>query len=247
MSCNIKTNLIKLEARMNRMQIMNSPELKNQYVRSLDSRFSAGFVCDLMECEQGEVVLRQDDDLTFLYFLMRGKVKIFSTSMEGKGLIVAFNRPIQLFGDIEFLQQSAIIHTVEALGTVHLLRFTIAEAKRLQVETAFNAYLLEVISRKFYTKSQVLSFHLLNEASTRFASYLLSISHNENGQFVEPFVKRKDLAAIAEFIGITTRHQNRIILKFAQEHILERTDTGIVILNPQYLQQKAAHNVYELQ
>ena len=247
MSCNIKTNLIKLEARMNRMQMMNNPELKNQYVRSLDSRFSEELVCDLIECEPGEAILRQGEDLDYLYFLMRGKVKIYSTSMEGKGLIVAFNRPIQLFGDIEFLQQSAIIHTVEALGTVHLLRFTIAEAKRLQVETAFNAYLLDVISRKFYTKSQVLSFHLLNEASTRFASYLLSISHNENGQFVEPFVKRKDLAAIAEFIGITTRHQNRIILKFAQEHILERTDAGIVILNPQYLQQKAAHNVYELQ
>ena len=126
MSCNIKSNLIKLEARMNRMQMMNNPELKNQYVRSLDSRLSEDFVCDLMECEPGEVVLRQDDDLTFLYFLMRGKVKIYSTSMEGKGLIVAFNRPIQLFGDIEFLQQSAIIHTVEALGTVHLLRFSIA-------------------------------------------------------------------------------------------------------------------------
>lgn len=229
------------------MQIMNNPLLRNQYVRSLDSRFSAEFVCDLMEVQSGEVVLRQGDDLTFLYFLMRGKVKIYSTSMEGKGLIVAFNRPIQLFGDIEFLQQSTIINTVEALGTVHLLRFSIAEAKRLQAEAAFNEYLLEVISRKFYTKSQVLSFHLLNEASTRFASYLLSISHNENGQFVEPFVKRKDLAEIAEFIGITTRHQNRIILKFVEEHILERTDAGVVIKNPQHLQQKAAHNVYELQ
>ena len=66
MSCNIKSNLIKLEARMNRMQMMNNPELKNQYVQSLDSRFSADFVCDLIECQPGEAILQQGEDLAYL-------------------------------------------------------------------------------------------------------------------------------------------------------------------------------------
>ena len=229
------------------MRLLNNKIVKDHYVRLLDSRFSTNFLCDVIECQQGEVILRQGENLTSLYFLMRGKVKIYSTSVEGKRLIVTFNRPIQLFGDIEFLQQSTILNTVEAVGTVHLLRFSISEAKRLQAETAFNAYLLEVISRKFYTKSEVLSFHLLNEATTRFASYLLSISHDENGQFKESFVNKKDLSEIPEFIGITSRHQNRIIQKFIEEHILERTEEGIAIKNPHLLQQKATHNVFELQ
>ena len=226
---------------------MNNPLLKEQYVRLLERGFSKNLFVDLVECQPGEMILRQGEELSFLYFLMRGKVKIYSTSIEGKRLIVAFNRPVQLFGDIEFLQQSTILNTVEALGTVHLLRFSIAEAKRLQVETPFNEYLLHIISRKFYTKSDVLSFHLLNEASTRFASYLMSISHDEAGQFVTAVVKKNDLAEIAEFIGITTRHQNRIIQKFREETILERTDEGILIKSPLLLKQRAAHNVYELQ
>ena len=229
------------------MKIITSPLLKARYERLLHTDFPHSFTYDLVECQPGESILRQGEELNYLYFLMQGKVKIYSTSIDGKRLIVAFNRPIQLFGDIEFLQQSTILNTVEALGVVHLLRFSITEAKRLQTETSFNDYLLNLISRKFYTKSHVLSFHLLNEASTRFASYLMSISHNEHGQFERSFVKKKDLTEMAEFIGITTRHQNRIIQKFVEETILERTNKGIVILRPHLLQQRAAHNVYELQ
>ena len=229
------------------MQIITSPLLKARYDHLLHTKFPHSFTYDLVECQPGESILRQGEELNYLYFLMQGKVKIYSTSIDGKRLIVAFNRPVQLFGDIEFLQQSTILNTVEALGIVHLLRFSITEAKRLQAETSFNDYLLDLISRKFYTKSHVLSFHLLNEASTRFASYLISISHNEHGQFEKSFVKKKDLPEIAEFIGITTRHQNRIIQKFMEETILERTNKGIVILRPHLLQQRAAHNVYELQ
>ncbi|MER2192637.1 MAG: Crp/Fnr family transcriptional regulator [Solibacillus sp.] len=229
------------------MKIHNNPILKEQYIQLLHTAFSRNFACDLVECQPGEVILRQGEALTSLYFLMRGKVKIYSTSLEGKRLIVAFNRPIQLFGDVEFLQGSTMINTVEALGTVQFLRFSITEAKRLQRETTFNDYLLDSLSRKFYTKSEVLSFHLLNEASTRFASYLLSISHNEQGQFTKSLVKKSELAEIAEFINSTVRHQNRIIQTFVEEQILERTREGIIIKSPHLLQQKAAHNVYELQ
>lgn len=229
------------------MQIINNPSLKQQYIDSLDARFPKNFDADLIEYEPAETLLRQGENLSHLYFLMRGKVKIYSTSLEGKRLIVAFNKPVQLFGDIEFLQQSDILNTIEALGTVHVLRFSIAEAKHLQTKTLFNDYLLDVISRKFYTKSAVLSFHLLNEASTRFASYLMSVSHNEHDQFEHTLIKKNELAEIAEFIGITTRHLNRIIQQFREESILERTAAGIVIKSPLLLQKRAAYNVYELQ
>lgn len=229
------------------MQLMNNSILKQQYIDSLDATFSVIFNADLIEYVSGETILRQGEKISYLYLLMRGKVKIYSTSIEGKRLIVAFNKPVQLFGDIEFLQQSDILNTVEALGTVHMLRFSITEAKRLQKETRFNEYLLNIISRKFHTKSDVLSFHLLHEASTRFASYLMSVSHNEHGQFEHVLIKKNELAEIAEFIGITTRHQNRIIQQFTEEAILERTAAGIVIQSPILLQKKAAYNLYELQ
>lgn len=229
------------------MQIINNPTIKEHYVRLLDTRFSNNFTCDFVEFQSGQLIFRQGEELNNLYFLMRGKVKIYSTSVEGKRLIVAFNRPIQLFGDIELVQKSSILNSIEAVGTVHLLRFSKNEANRLRLKTPFNDYLLELISRKFYTKSQVLSFHLLYEASTRFASYLISISHNELGQFIEPLVKKKELYEIAEFIGITARHQNRIIQKFMEENILQRTNEGVLIVDPLLLKQKAADNIYEMQ
>ena len=122
------------------MQLMNNSILKQQYIDSLDATFSAIFNADLIEYVSGETILRQGEKISYLYLLMRGKVKIYSTSIEGKRLIVAFNKPVQLFGDIEFLQQSDILNTVEALGTVHMLRFSITEAKRLQKRDLMSIY-----------------------------------------------------------------------------------------------------------
>lgn len=56
------------------MQVMNNELLKDCYVRLLDSRFSEGVTCDLIECQPGKMILRQGEGLTFLYFLMRGNL-----------------------------------------------------------------------------------------------------------------------------------------------------------------------------
>lgn len=229
------------------MEIVKDQLLKKNYTDLLDPRFSEYLLCDVVQFQSGETILQQGEELKHLYFLMRGKVKIYTTSIDGKRLIVAFNRPPQLFGDIEFIQQSDVLNTVEALGTVYALRFPLAHAHYLRSQTAFNEYLLELISRKFYTKSLVLSFHLLHDAGTRFASYLTSISHDEYGECVEPFVSKQVLKEIAEFIGITGRHQNRLIQHYIQENLVQRSKDGLFIVNSSGLKQKAKENIYEMQ
>lgn len=229
------------------MRILHHPILKNTYLQLLDPCFSSIMACELLELSHGELLLEQGDELHHLYFLVKRKVKVYSTSADGKRLIVAFNSPTMLYGDIEFLQQTPILNTVEALGTIHVLKVTTAHARDLRKQTEFDQYLLQSISRKFLTKSQVLSFHLMHEAETRLACYLCSISHDENNRLCEPFVKKSDLKSIAEFINISVRHQNRIIQSWIEQGILQRVQLGLLIHNPILLKQLAKDNIYEMQ
>lgn len=116
--------------------------LEATYLDKLKYNFAHCMRYELMEYDNGELLIEQEDDLSYLFFLVKCKVKIYSSSIYGKRLIVAFNQALQLLGDIEFIQQLPATNSVEAMGQVHVLRVSCNEAKRLQKESNFNDYLL---------------------------------------------------------------------------------------------------------
>lgn len=195
----------------------------------------------------GECIYEQGFPLPFLSFLVKGKVKIYTTSEEGKRLIVTFNKPLELFGDLELVQQVDTLHTIEAVTYVHIAVLPLGLASNWRQDATFNELLLQSISRKFLTKSSTLSFHLLHEADTRLASYLISISHDELDAFINPFIPKSELKLIAEFIGITVRHQNRCIQLLEREGIIKRIPGFIEIINSKQLLNYAKQNIYEMQ
>lgn len=162
-------------------------------------------------------------------------------------MIVAFNKPIELFGDLELVQQVDTLHTIQAVKSVHIAVLPLAIARSWRKDAVFNEVLLQSISRKFLTKSSTLSFQLLHEADVKLASYLLAISHDEQGIFINPLIPKSELKTIAEFIGVTVRHQNRCIQSFEREGIIKRIPGFIEITNPKQLLVYAKQNIYEMQ
>lgn len=195
----------------------------------------------------GEYIYKQGFPLYYLSFLVKGKVKIYATSEEGKRLIVAFNNPLEIYGDLELVQQVDTLHTVEAVTEVHVAILPLKLAKKRRKNINFNELLLQSISRKFLTKSLTLSFHLLHNAEVRLASYLTSISHNDQGAIINPYIPKSELTMIAEFIGISVRHQNRCIQSFEREGIIRRIPGFIEIIDSNKLLTYAKQNIYEMQ
>ncbi|MFD3449908.1 Crp/Fnr family transcriptional regulator [Microbacteriaceae bacterium 4G12] len=201
----------------------------------------------IYELQPGEILCEQEQMANYMYFLCKGKVKIFTLSEAGKRLVVAFNQSPEVFGDIEYVQHNAYMNTIEALTPSHVMKipftlFSILE--KLHPEILH--FLLESVTRKFYTKSKTLSFHLLNEVDVRLASYLLSITTGENGE-ERDILSKYELREIAEFIGTSSRHLNRVIKDFAEKKIVQREHGSLLILNRQALIEKACGNVYEIQ
>ncbi|MFS0654935.1 Crp/Fnr family transcriptional regulator [Bacillus sp. 179-C3.3 HS] len=195
----------------------------------------------LWRYRQGELICSKGDKREYMYLLVKGKLKIFTTTKEGKTFILCFKNPLEAIGDIEYIQQTDMVNTVEAVTEVHLLRISHQALSRYAKEDPrVLTFLLKGITNKFYTKSNDLSFHLLHPVEVRLASYLLSVLLDE-----ETSNSQLRLTDIANLIGTSYRHINRVIQQFAEKGVIERRRGNITIRDKKRLLEIAEHNIYE--
>ncbi|MDT8974646.1 helix-turn-helix domain-containing protein [Paenibacillus sp. chi10] len=195
--------------------------------------------------DQGELICSQGDPAEYLSVLVKGKVKVYNTSAEGKALIVSFKTALEAVGDIEYVQGIDFMNTVEAVSTVHMIvvhyrwlhQYAKEDAKLLQ-------FLLKLITTKFCMKSDSLSFNLMYPVEARLASYLLSITYDESDPRFNGQLRTGSLRDVANFIGTSYRHLNRVIHKFCEEGLVERNRGFISIKDREQLRALAGHNIY---
>lgn len=194
----------------------------------------------LKSFHKGEHIILQGELPQYLYFLVEGRLKIFAESDEGRKLIIAFIQPFSVLGDIELIQRKPYLNTVEAITDCKLLALPISTVHDLGLQHApFINYLLDEITGKFYANAYSSHFNLLHSVDVRFASYLLSITAEMN------YVSIHHIRDVADLIGTSYRHLNRIIAQLVEQGLIERSQRTIRILNREELFKLAKQNIYE--
>jgi CRP-like cAMP-binding protein len=190
--------------------------------------------------QKGEEIFVQGEQPRTLSFLIEGRLKIFTSSSEGKKLIVAFTQPFSMVGDIELVQQKPYLHTVEAITDGKFLSIPVEIVTQYGMShLPFVQFLLETITGKFYANAYAQTFNLLHSVDVRFASYLLSITTEEQ------YVSIHHIRDVADLIGTSYRHLNRIIAQLCEAGYIERSERTIRILNREQLLLLAKQNIYE--
>lgn len=200
----------------------------------------------LYSFDQGELICSQGEPLQYLYILVKGKVKIYTTSAEGKTLILSFKTPLEMIGDIEYVQETDIINTVEAVSSVCMIGIHHRWLKKYASnDSALLQFLLKIITQKFYIKSFSLSFSLMYPVEVRLASYLLSVSFDESDSLFDGKLSIDSLKESANLIGTSSRHLNRVIKQFCTEGLVERSKEFIQIKDREGLRALTNGNIYE--
>lgn len=177
----------------------------------------------------------------YIYFLVEGRLKVFTTSQDGRSLILTFTTPFTVISDIEFLERKPYLNTVEAVTDCVLLKLPLAVVEQVgMTHLPFITFLLQTLTRKFYDNANALHFNFLHSVDVRFASYLLSMTAHS-----EPYVSIHDLKDVAQLIGTSYRHLNRVIHQLSEERLLERSQRTVRILDRARLLQLAKQNIYE--
>jgi CRP-like cAMP-binding protein len=197
--------------------------------------------------EQGELICSQGDPSEYLYVLVKGKIKIYTTSGEGKTLILSFKTPLEVIGDIEYVRGIEFINTVEAVSPVSMIGVHHRWLERYGKDYApLLQFLLDIITKKFTIKSNSLSFNLLYPVDVRLASYLLSVSFDPtDSQKKEQEQLSISIRDSANLIGTSYRHLNRVIGQFCTEGLIERKKGTILVKDRVGLSARAGNNIYE--
>ncbi|RHW42012.1 Crp/Fnr family transcriptional regulator [Neobacillus notoginsengisoli] len=195
---------------------------------------------------QGELICPQGDLSENLYVLVDGKIKIFTTSPEGRTLILSFRNPIEIIGDMEYIHGGNIINTVQAVTPTIFLGIHYNWLNKFADGHApFLRFMLDIITEKFYTNQHSQNFNLMYPVEVRLASYLLSVSFDETDASFNGQLTTAELADAANLIGTSYRHMNRVLKKFCDEGLVTRKKGLLKIINRECLQKVATRNIYE--
>ncbi|WP_058304134.1 Crp/Fnr family transcriptional regulator [Gorillibacterium timonense] len=195
---------------------------------------------------EGDLICSQGEMPAYLYVLVKGKIKVYTTSEEGNTLILSFLTPIEVIGDIEYIQGIPIMNTVEAVTPVRMIRVPFRSVNEFGRDHApLLRFLLKIIAEKFQRKSSSLSFNLLHSVEARLASYLLSVCYDKNDVQFEGHVSLASLKDTANLIGTSYRHLNRVLKKLSAEGLIKRDKGFLQILDREGLRLVAGDNMYE--
>lgn len=196
--------------------------------------------------DKGEKLCQQGEAAKDLYIVVKGKAKVFTTSVEGETLVLSFQTPLELIGDIEYIQQIDIINTVEAVSSVTVIKIPFKYLRKYcEQYPPFLLFMLKIITDKFNAKSNFLKLNVLYPVEVRLASYLLSHSFDEEHSLVSGVHSTKNLKDTANLIGTSYRHLNRVIKQFIELGLVERKDRWITIKNWDGLKKMAGSSLYE--
>ncbi|WP_422614541.1 Crp/Fnr family transcriptional regulator [Bacillus tropicus] len=196
--------------------------------------------------EKGELICNIDDDMDRLYFVVKGKVKVYTITPEGKKLILRFINPMAVVGDIEFIQNSKAHNAVEACSEVVAISISYMVIRNnLLQNPKLMKFLLENIANTLKISTRFTALNLLYPVEVRVASYLLSISTDSNGNMYKEDLDATSVSSIADFIGVSYRHVIRVLQKFYKEKLIEKSNGIIAIKEFSKMKEVAKDNIYE--
>ncbi|NRR23980.1 cyclic nucleotide-binding domain-containing protein [Brevibacillus sp. MS2.2] len=196
--------------------------------------------------EKGDILCSKGDQLHHMHFILEGKIKIFTTLPNGKSLLLRFNNPLAIIGDVEYVTQCEVRNTVEFVhrSLVVSLPFKVLQ-ENYQNHPPFLQFILHKISHKLYTSSNSTSLNLLYPVENRFASYLLSTLSSDTGSTASEELKTAKLTEVAELLGTSYRHLNRLIRNLCAASVIERKKSALIIKDREKISALASGNIYE--
>lgn len=191
----------------------------------------------LQQYERSEIILCEGEEMKSLLFLVAGKVKVTSSIETGKSLLLRFCQPLSIIGDIELIQHVPVQSQIEAATDCLLIGLPF---DYIQLHEYDNPKLLHLLLKhvtyKLQTCTTASRVNLLATVESRFASYLLStVSSDAFGKELKTF----NIEEIANLLGTTHRHLNRVIESLTQREIITKQKNAIHILNRTALEEIA--------
>ncbi len=186
-----------------------------------------------------EMMIFENDPLDHLEIVLDGRLRITRDYENGKRLLIKTTRGFTLLGDVEFITDRNATCNVEAFDEVTTIKISYKEINELYSDSAtFYQFLVKHVSNKLLTSDIQKSHRLVYQVEARVASFLLSMRDKDNRIVIS-------LKDIAETVGTSYRHLQRVMNELKDNNIIKRDNMTITILKVEELKTMSGGNIYE--
>ncbi|KAB3529246.1 helix-turn-helix domain-containing protein [Alkaliphilus serpentinus] len=231
------------------MKKINNPQLLSTYLEkyNIQSVFTSDMLqyMELFEFQRGQSICKPMDEMPYFYFHVKGKLKVYAMADNGKSVLLRFNKPLSILGDVELLDERLVKCYVDSSDNSHLIGIRLEHLHKYAFDDpVFLRFIIKNLSYKLYTISNASSINLLFPLENRLASYLLSITSDEYDSRVKE-IKTNNLGEMASLLGCSYRHLARVIKAFENAGIVKNEKKKLTVLDFSKLRELAGDNIYE--
>ena len=207
------------------MEKIYNAQLKELYINKykLNDIFTddmSGYM-ELVSFKKGEYICNENEKMEYLFFLVKGKGKVYVILKNGKSLLLSFCYPLTVIGDIE------IVNNCDTSSNI--------VREKLLKDAKFLRYVCDSLGRKLQSSSNNNSINLLYPLENRLASYILAAKEEIIVDNKKAYIFNEKLTELAELLGTSYRHLLRTINALINKGVISKENGYYKILDKKLL------------
>ncbi|WP_207706243.1 MULTISPECIES: cyclic nucleotide-binding domain-containing protein [Clostridium] len=218
------------------MNKIRSKKLKSMYIEkyNINDVFTNDMesFMELLCFKKNEYLCRQNEKINYLFFAVEGRLKVFKTHKNGKNILLSFNHPLMILGDLELINSELADANIQAIEDAYCIALPVDKVREILInDLKYLRYACNSISKKLKETSQNSSINLVYPLENRLASYILVMKEEVDGSLRF----NGNLTEIAELLGTSYRHLLRTLEAFIKKGAIRKKEKYYEILDEELL------------
>lgn len=178
--------------------------------------------------KKDEYLFKEGDDIEFLYFFLKGKIRILRTVENGKQALIRFYNEFTVLGEIEVIFNHTAYSSIQVLEESYVLKIS-----KEQYDTVLKTYVpfLQFINLHLASKLSVANnnsiINMNYSVEQRLASYILFME--------EDLLFKENHTHLSQYLGCSHRQLLRVLNDFCHKGILVKKNHDYYILKKDIL------------
>ena len=218
---------------------VKNQELLDKYVNNtgISKLFSQDItnLLELFSLNKGDFLINEGECSDYLYFLVSGKLKVFSHSTSGKIMSLTLFNSFEIVGETCSLWNKPPTASVQASSKAYCIGISMKYRDLLLNDVIFLRYICQNLGERLSYMNNTTCINLYESLESRLASFILKTE--KDGIF------SYNLTECAELLCTSYRHLLRIINLFCSTNKLIKNGKCYKIIDRSYLEKVSSNSL----
>ena len=189
---------------------------------------------ELFSLNKGDFLISEGECSDYLYFLVSGKLKVFSHSTSGKIMSLTLFNSFEIIGETCSLWNKPPTASVQAVSKAYCIGISMKYRDLLLNDIIFLRYICQNLGERLSYMNNTTCINLYESLESRLASFILKTE--KDGVF------SYNLTECAELLCTSYRHLLRIINLFCSTNKLIKNGKSYRIIDRDYLEKISSNS-----